>query len=76
MSDGDQSAEPITIEFTVTDDVDSEFDLTVTATLNPEVFASGKMSEVGTYKLKITAADTSGNEIVVEVEFEPVGGGG
>ena len=54
-----------------------ESELAVTATLNDESLTSGTVvSEVGSYKLKITAVDTSGNEaeVEVEVEFEIVEG--
>ena len=72
VSDGEQST-GVTIVFSAADDVDSVSDLTVTATLNGDVFTSGTMVSVAaTYKLKITAADKSGNEAEAEVEFEIV----
>ena len=73
VSDGEASTGPVTIEFSVSDDVDLDTDLTITATLNGDPFTSGTViSEVGSYTLRITAADSNGNETELEQVFEIV----
>ena len=77
--DGEEYTEPVTPEFSATDDVDSteELTLTVTATLNEEPFTSGtEVSELGSYELVVTAVDSSGNESEAKVEFEIIEAGG
>jgi len=71
VADGQQYSEPVTPEFTVSDDTDPE--PSVSATLDGNPFTSGtEISDVGEYELVVTAIDASGNEAEVVVSFEIV----